>query len=214
MEKIIFRYASAQSECTDSALAAEKEYRGKGMKPYLTSGRHVGALQLMDEKELREHGVVIVDEAHTVGRAQAEFLVHVAHGLNIPVLCVGLRCTEKNNGADFSLGTPYEGAMLLMAWADEVGSSLGEEPVQESGDSLTDEVEINPILMEFMDAKTYAQKLDIFVNRLKFVADDDMVNTVAVVLDVEIREGDLQRRLLEVEKCLETFVRFECDRLR
>lgn len=213
MEKLLFRYAAALQECTDSALLAQREFSEKGMKPYLTSGRHIGALQLMDEADLKEYGAVIVDEAHAVNRAQAEFLVHIAHGLGIPVLCFGIRCGEKTGGAQFALGAPFEGAMLLMAWADEVAAACLQEASFEGTEDDRAEMGINPLLLEFMDAKTFAEKLDIF-NRLKFAADNDMVNTIAVVLDIEVREGDLEKRLLEVEKCLETFVRFECDRLR
>ena len=55
---------------------------------------------------------VIVDEAQFLNKSQVEYLVHIVDGLNIPVICYGLR-------ADFQ-GNLFEGSHWLLAWADTI----------------------------------------------------------------------------------------------
>ena len=55
---------------------------------------------------------IIVDEAQFLTKAQVERLVDIVDGLNIPVICYGLR-------ADFQ-GNLFEGSHWLLAWADTI----------------------------------------------------------------------------------------------
>jgi len=42
----------------------------------------------------------------------------------------------------------------------------------------------------------------------------DMINTIAVALDVEVNEGNLEERYEAIKNCLITFEKYECNRLR
>jgi hypothetical protein len=68
-------------------------------------------------------------------------------------------------------------------------------------------------LMEFLDADSYEKKLQI-LSSLHPRITDDMINTMAVSLDTEVNEGDIETRYNEIKKCLLTMERFECNRLR
>ena len=43
---------------------------------------------------------------------------------------------------------------------------------------------------------------------------DEMVNTMAVSLDVEIQEGDIEERYEALKNCLLTLEKYECNRVR
>ncbi len=67
--------------------------------------------------------------------------------------------------------------------------------------------------MAFLDADSYEQRLRI-LDSLHNRITDDMINMMAVASDLEIKEGDLEDRYMELRDCLRTFEKFECSRLR
>ncbi len=75
------------------------------------------------------------------------------------------------------------------------------------------EFELDPGLAEFLDADSYEKKLEI-LGRLHHRITDDMIDTIAVSLDTEIDDGDIETRYAQVRSCLATMERFECNRLR
>jgi hypothetical protein len=93
----------------------------------------------------------------------------------------------------------------------ESAESKHEETYKE-GDSEAD-IDIDPGLLEFLDADSYEKKLEI-LSMLHARITDDMINTMAVSLDTEVKEGDIETRYNEIKTCLLTMERFECNRLR
>ena len=80
-------------------------------------------------------------------------------------------------------------------------------------ESDTEELHIDPLLLQFLDADSYERKLDI-LDKLHNRIDDKMINTMAVAVDLEVKDGDLEDRYWELRNCLLTFEKFECNRLR
>lgn len=76
-----------------------------------------------------------------------------------------------------------------------------------------EQVHIDPLVMEFLDADTYEQRLNILA-ALRHRITDDMINTMAVAVDLEIKDGNIEERYEELKNCLLTFERYECNRLR
>lgn len=72
---------------------------------------------------------------------------------------------------------------------------------------------LDPGLVEFLDADSYEKKLQI-LSMLHHRITDAMIDTMAVSLDTEVKEGDIETRYAEVRNCLITMERFECNRLR
>ena len=62
-------------------------------------------------------------------------------------------------------------------------------------------------------ADSYEKKLEI-LNNLHATITDSMIDTMAVSLDIEVKDGDIEQRYQEVLNCLLTMERFECNRLR
>lgn len=101
------------------------------------------------------------------------------------------------------------------------GLQAVEEPVKESneGSGGTENAEemqqlnIDPLVMEFLEADTYEQRLNILA-ALRGRITDEMINTMAMAVDLEIKEGDVEERYEELKNCLLTFEKYECNRLR
>lgn len=85
--------------------------------------------------------------------------------------------------------------------------------VQETGGDIAGQIEIDPLVMEFLDADSYEQKLNILAalhNRIT----NEMINTMAIATDIEIKDGNVEERYEELKNCLLTFEKYECNRLR
>ena len=101
------------------------------------------------------------------------------------------------------------------------GSQAVEEPVKESdagpegteGAEEVQQLNIDPLVMEFLEADTYEQRLNILA-ALRSRITDEMINTMAMAVDLEIKEGDVEERYEELRNCLLTFEKYECNRLR
>lgn len=94
------------------------------------------------------------------------------------------------------------------------------DPTEEKTEAATEipeqnqeELNIDPLVLEFLDADSYEERLNILA-ALHHRITDEMINTMAVSVDLEIEEGDTQERYEELKNCLLTLERFECNRLR
>lgn len=76
-----------------------------------------------------------------------------------------------------------------------------------------EQLNIDPLVLEFLDADSYRQRLGI-LDALHSRITDDMINMMAVSADLEIKEGDVEDRYMELRNCLRTFEKYECNRLR
>ncbi|MFI3212402.1 MAG: DUF1653 domain-containing protein [Eubacteriales bacterium] len=107
-----------------------------------------------------------------------------------------------------NIAAPLEAASTESTIAGE------EEKDSQITDSVEEEmIEMDPLLIEFMDAYTYEERLNILV-ALHHRITDDMINVIAAVLDIEVEAGDLETRYQSVKNCIITLEKFECNRLR
>lgn len=72
---------------------------------------------------------------------------------------------------------------------------------------------VDPGLMEFLDAETFEERIQILAH-LHPRINDAMINTMAVSLDLDIKDGYIEDRYQELLTCLETHAKYECLRLR
>ena len=76
-----------------------------------------------------------------------------------------------------------------------------------------EEAALDSRLLAFLDAGTYREKLNLLVSMRESLT-DDMVNTMAVSLDVEVNEGAIEERYDALKNCLLMLEKYECSRLR
>ncbi len=115
----------------------------------------------------------------------------------------------------------YEEQAAFTAHSTEKETAVSTEPaaaaVPEAIPAKTapeeEQLNIDPLVLAFLDADSYEQRLTI-LDSLHNRITDDMINTMAVSADLEIKEGDLEDRYMELRNCLRTFEKFECSRLR
>ena len=81
------------------------------------------------------------------------------------------------------------------------------EPVEEE-----EVVKLDPLLEAFLEADTYRERLNA-LRGVEHRITDEMINTMAVVLDLEIPEGPIDQRYRDLENSILTKERFECTRL-
>ncbi len=88
-----------------------------------------------------------------------------------------------------------------------------DEPADPYDVEPEEQINIDPLVLEFLDADSYEQRLNILAS-LRNRITDEMINTMAVAVDLEIKEGDVEDRYEELRNCLLTFAKYECNRLR
>lgn len=76
-----------------------------------------------------------------------------------------------------------------------------------------EELQIDPMVMQFLEADSYEEKLNILIG-LKHRITQDMITTMAIASDVEVSEGEIEERYEVLKNCLVTLEKYECNRLR
>lgn len=95
-----------------------------------------------------------------------------------------------------------------------VHNSVTETSEKKEEEAYFDAEEVlDPLLIKFLDSDTYEEKLNILVG-LHHVITNDMINTMAMALDIEVPEGETETRYEALKNCLITLERYECNRLR
>ena len=72
---------------------------------------------------------------------------------------------------------------------------------------------VHPMLLEFLDAETYADKLVVF-DKMKTVITDEMIDAIAVSLDTEVDKLPLEERYRQIKEILLLQESYENTRLR
>ena len=93
--------------------------------------------------------------------------------------------------------------------------TVKEEPVIREPMSATpeeaEELTLDPGLLEFLDAETYTQRLNILTGMHHRIT-DEILTTMAIACDVEVEEGDLESRYQSLKNCLLTLDKYEISR--
>ena len=93
----------------------------------------------------------------------------------------------------------------------EQDNSIEHDNIHKNND-IQDE-QVNPLLMEFLDAEDYQQKLNILTG-MRSKLDDKLIDAMAASMEIEVPEGPIDKRYASLRSCILTHAKFECVRLR
>ncbi len=103
------------------------------------------------------------------------------------------------------------GELRQSAIKNEQASSTGESTQERA--SISEEGEVSPLLLDFLECNTFEEKLDKLV-MMKDKVDDRLLNDIAMSLDITVDSKSLKDKYEEIKSCLLTFVHFEDNRMR
>ncbi len=81
-----------------------------------------------------------------------------------------------------------------------------------AADEQSEELDLDPMLLEFLDADSYEQRLNILAG-LHHRITDEMITVMAVACDIEVPDGETEERYASLKSCLLTMEKYECNRL-
>ena len=99
------------------------------------------------------------------------------------------------------------------AAADRKVASAKEKEKAADQSTAEGEFQLDPGVLEFLDADSYEAKLNILAG-LHHRITDHMLTTMAISCDIEVGEGDIEERYSQLRNCLLTLQKYECKRLR
>ena len=85
--------------------------------------------------------------------------------------------------------------------------------MEKSVDEEAQELNLDPLVIKFMDADLASEKNDI-LSKLRPVITNDMIDIMALSVGVVVNEGDVYDRYNDLRTCLSTMEKFESTRLR
>ena len=111
--------------------------------------------------------------------------------------------------------TPYVGQtqQVTTSQADQAKEYTISAAEQKQESSAQESLQVDPMVMKYLDADTYEDKLQILVAMRERLT-DEMINNMSIAVDVEIPPGEINDRYEQLKYCLVTRERFECNRLR
>ena len=75
----------------------------------------------------------------------------------------------------------------------------------------TEEPEIHPEFRRFLDARSNTERIEI-LRGMRNIVDDTMINSMAVIMDMEIEDGPIGERFDELLECMQMKRQYEIER--
>lgn len=92
-----------------------------------------------------------------------------------------------------------------------VAEKMESEASVERGE-LEEEITLDPLLEAYLDTDSYRERINI-LHGLQHRITEHMLNTMAIVIDFELPEGDIQTKYNALNDCLLTKEKYECNRI-
>lgn len=100
--------------------------------------------------------------------------------------------------------------------APVAAAEIIEEKVSDNTDDIKEadeeSVVLDPLLEEYLDTDSYRERINI-LHALSHRITEHMLNTMAIVIDFELPEGDIQTKYDALQDCLVTKEKYECNRI-
>ena len=75
-----------------------------------------------------------------------------------------------------------------------------------------EKITLDPLLEAYLDTDSYRERINI-LHGLQHRMTEHMLNTMAIVIDFELPEGDIQTKFNALNDCLLTKEKYECNRM-
>lgn len=85
--------------------------------------------------------------------------------------------------------------------------------IETADDSRDGEFNLDPDVLEFLDADTYERRLEI-LTKIKYKVTDDMIDIMSTVIDIAVPGGDVNKRYEDFREAIVTRKQYECTRFR
>lgn len=112
-----------------------------------------------------------------------------------------------------SIASPAAATQHVAVPIPDRAEAASAQSVVTSQPAEDEEPALDPLVLEFLDADSYEQKLNILAG-LHHRITNDMITTMAISCDIEVNDGEPEERYEELKNCLLTMEKFECNRLR
>ena len=142
-----------------------------------------------------------------------KYRFELVQDMEMAVETVSPQQTEEREEATDPAASWQDGGMSAERLTQERADGEADGRMQVQTTEEDEQLNIDPLVMEFLEADTYEQRLNILA-ALRHRITDEMINTMAIAVDLEIKEGDVEERYEELKNCLLTFEKYECNRLR
>lgn len=123
------------------------------------------------------------------------------------------KVTERQGDEEAAAVTGVEDKEAGTVQLESAGETAEEIYPEAACEEDEAELTLDPLVLEFLDADSYEQQLNILAG-LHHRITDDMITTMAIACDIEIGDGDIEERYEALKSCLLTLERYECNRLR
>jgi hypothetical protein len=119
--------------------------------------------------------------------------------------------SPKEHGPRLQQESPKEHGRPRLQQETAEAPRVSQEYTEEQ--TAQEEPALDPLVLEFLDADSYEQRLNILAG-IHHRVTDEMITTMAIACDVEIEEGDTEERYESLKSCLLTLEKYECNRMR
>ena len=135
-----------------------------------------------------------------------------ADGNEVPRFAKECGCANGTGNIACESGIKEESVGVQPEIMPEVKAETKAAEPENTADVLTVDG-INPFLIEFLDAESSMERLEV-LHRMRKTIDNKTISDIAAALDIVIEEKDMDERIRDLETCLQTRARFETTRLR
>jgi hypothetical protein len=102
-------------------------------------------------------------------------------------------------------------AQMQQAGTQTATPTSRKEPVETSQSTAEQDTGVSPKLLEFLDAESYEDKLEI-LSSMEDTIDDHLINQMAASMDVIVEDGKLEERIGQLRRCIRTRAQYELRR--
>ncbi len=121
--------------------------------------------------------------------------------------------TSFRNNASTSYKNNISASFRVSDYTYKPEIPKNEDYMNKSLEEEAAELNMNPLVVKFLDSNSAKERMKI-LDQLRNVITDEMIDTMAMAIEVQIEPGDVYDRLGDLRDCLMTVARFETDRLR